>query len=46
LSSVGKMVGLVETAMNDTEKRFDPLYGVRDSPAAKAARSLAALEGG
>lgn len=44
--SIGKMVGLVETAMNATEKRFGPLCGVGDSPAAKAARSLAALEGG
>lgn len=44
--SIGKMVGLVETAMNATEQRFGPLCGVGDSPAAKAARSLAALEGG
>lgn len=44
--SIGKMVGLVETAMSATEKRFGPLCGVGDSPAAKAARSLAALEGG
>lgn len=42
--SIGKMVGLVETAMTATEKRFGPLCGVGDSPAAKAARSLAALE--
>lgn len=44
--SIGKMVGLVETAVNATEKRFGPLCGVGNSPAAKAARSLAALEGG
>ncbi|MCC6230045.1 MAG: hypothetical protein IT432_12575 [Phycisphaerales bacterium] len=44
--SIGKMVGLVETAINVTETRFGPLCGVGDSPAAKAARSLAALEGG
>lgn len=43
--SISKMVGLVETAVNATEKRFGPLCGVGDSPAAKAARSLAALEG-
>lgn len=45
-ASIGRLVGLVETAMNATEKRFGPLCGVGDSPAAKAARSLAALEGG
>lgn len=44
--SIGKMIGLCETAMNATEQRFGPLCGVGDSPAAKAARSLAALEGG
>ncbi len=44
--SIGRMVSLVETAMSATEKRFGPLCGVGDSPAAKAARSLAALEGG
>lgn len=44
--SIGKMVSIVETAMNATEKRFGPLCGVGDSPAAKAARSLAVLEGG
>lgn len=45
-SSVHRMIGLCETAMNATEQRFGPLCGVGDSPAAKAARSLAALEGG
>lgn len=44
--SIGKLLGLVETAMSATESRFGPLCGVGDSPAAKAARSLAALEGG
>jgi hypothetical protein len=44
--NIGRMVSLVETAMNATEKRFGPLCGVGDSRAAVAARSLAAIEGG
>jgi hypothetical protein len=44
--NIGRMVSLVETAMNATEQRFGPLCGVGDSKAARAARSLAALEGG
>lgn len=44
--SIGRMIGLVEVAVSSTEARFGPLCGVGDSPAAKAARSLAALEGG
>lgn len=44
--SIHRMIGLIETAMGSTEKRFGGLCGVGDSPAAVAARSLAAIEGG
>lgn len=44
--SIGRMVTLVETAMNSTERRFGGLCGVGDTPAARAARSLSALETG
>lgn len=43
--SIDRMRGLVDTAMGATEKRF-ARWGFGNSAAAKAAQSLAALEGG
>jgi hypothetical protein len=45
-ANIGRLVSVLETAMDSTEKRFAPLTGTGESPAARAARSLAALEGG
>jgi hypothetical protein len=44
--SLSKLRGLVATAGAALEREFGGLVGVGDSPAAKAARSLGALEGG
>lgn len=44
--SLSKLRALVATAGAALEREFGPLVGVGDSPAAKAARSLGALEGG
>lgn len=43
--SIGKLTGLLETAINATEARFGPLCGVGESPAAKAEAALRAVEG-
>jgi len=44
--NIGRLTTMLETAINATERRFSPMTGTGDTPEARAARSIAALEGG
>lgn len=45
-ASIGRLVTLLETAVSTAERRHAGLTGGGDSPAARAARAISALEGG